>query len=83
MFREQFEQAARQAVQNLRDLADKMNRKNEGLVDFLETLRYWLSTFPRVYVCETCGRKVWLIGRSGAPVFCGRECFESEHGVKF
>ncbi len=57
--------------------------KNEGLLDFLETLRYWLSTFPRVYVCENCGRKVWLIGRSGAPVFCGRECFESEHDVEF
>lgn len=83
MFREQFEQAARQAVQNLRDLADKMNRKNEGLIDFLQTLRYWLSTFPRVYVCENCKRKVWLIGRQDAPLFCGKECFEVENDIEF
>lgn len=57
--------------------------KNEGLLDFLETLRYWLSTFPRMYVCEACGRKVWLIGGSGAPVFCGRECFETENDIEF
>lgn len=55
---------------------------DEGLTDFLQTLRYWLSLFPCVRICENCGRKVWSTGLEAAPMFCGRECFE-EDGIEF
>lgn len=49
--------------------------KDEGLRDFLEAVRFWLTLFPHIGVCEECGRKFWVIGSSeGAPLFCSDEC---------
>jgi hypothetical protein len=57
--------------------------KDEGLIDFLQTLKYWLSMFPRRLTCDNCGRKIWAPGKQAAALFCGQRCFDEECGIPY
>lgn len=62
-------------------MTEMNQKKDEGITDFFEALRYWWRIRPKRINCEGCGRVLWMcVEKLDAPPFCSYECVEETIG---